>query len=294
VTERTGLSPHVLRAWERRYGVVHPQRSDGGQRLYSDADIRRLAQLLKAVGGGRSIGQVAALSAEDLQQLLDEDADRAVVRPSTATLVRGQAMTAIRRLDPDALLATLRRATYSLGTPAFLEGVLAPLLVDIGREWHAGRLSIAQEHAATAATHQLLAALLRDLAAPDGAARAVLATPSGEPHCLGAMIAAVVAAHDGWHVTWLGADLPAVEIATAALLDRARLVAIGIVTADPANGARAEVESLRQQLDPGIALLVGGARAGELPTYPGVTPVRDLAQWRSLLQQHAPPVPSAR
>ena len=69
VASRTGLSPHVLRAWERRYGVVAPHRSAGGQRLYSDHDVERLRQLRQLTGRGHSISRIASLSLADLQRL---------------------------------------------------------------------------------------------------------------------------------------------------------------------------------------------------------------------------------
>src|SRR5512135_303854 len=76
VAERTGLSPDVLRAWERRYGVVAPARSAAGQRLYSDADIDRFALLAKATRSGRPHGPTASLPLEELRRLVAEDAER--------------------------------------------------------------------------------------------------------------------------------------------------------------------------------------------------------------------------
>jgi DNA-binding transcriptional MerR regulator len=73
VTQRTGLSPDLLRAWERRYRVVRPRRSEGGQRLYSDDDIERLRQLHRAVLAGRTIGQVAKLDRNALARLVEAD-----------------------------------------------------------------------------------------------------------------------------------------------------------------------------------------------------------------------------
>ena len=72
VARRTGLTPAVLRAWEKRYGVVDPTRTEGGQRLYSDEDVRRLSLLRQAVEEGRSISQVVELTTEELQGLVME------------------------------------------------------------------------------------------------------------------------------------------------------------------------------------------------------------------------------
>ena len=288
VTERTGLSPDVLRAWERRYGVVNPERSEGGQRLYSDADIHRLSLLLKASQVGRAVGQVASLPPEELARMVAEDADRGAARPTPAADHRAVAFAAVRDLEPERLRSTLRRAVLSLGVPAFLEQVLTPLLVQIGEEWHAGRLGIAQEHAATAAVEQLLGWIVQEFAVPEDARRVLLATPAHSRHSLGAMIAAAAAAHDGWHVIWLGTDLPAGQIAVAARRHEADVVGLSVITADDPDAVSAEVAALRDELAAETPLLIGGSGAAALRPVAGLTPVRDLAHWRSLLRSHAP------
>ncbi len=285
VTERTGLSAHVLRAWERRYEVVRPRRGEGGRRLYSDADVERLALLHSATRSGRSVASVVALQTHQLRAMVAEDAARANVRPTVPGSYREQAMLAVRALAPERLGALLRRALLSLGTVTFLENVVAPLMVAIGSEWHAERITVAQEHAATAAVEQLLGGLIRELEAPGATSHVVMATPRGERHAVGAMMAAATASHDGWHVTWLGADLPAAQIATAAAQGSAHIVALSVAT--DAVGLRRELRGLRQRIEPHVPLLVGGAGAERLAALQGLTKVRDLAHWRALLRLHA-------
>lgn len=82
VEQRTGLTAATLRAWERRYGVVEPTRSDGGHRLYSDDDVYRLRALVRAVEGGRSIGQVAALTTDEVERLIQEDREERLPAPT--------------------------------------------------------------------------------------------------------------------------------------------------------------------------------------------------------------------
>ena len=132
VSEQTGLSPDVLRAWERRHGVVVPGRSVGGQRLYSDADIDRLALLVKATRAGRTLGQAAALPLEELRQLVAEDAERGATRLTPAGDYRDRAFGAVADLAPERLQAVLRTAVLSVGTSEYLDEVLTPLLRRIG------------------------------------------------------------------------------------------------------------------------------------------------------------------
>jgi DNA-binding transcriptional MerR regulator/methylmalonyl-CoA mutase cobalamin-binding subunit len=287
VTERTGLSPDVLRAWERRHGVVTPARSEGGQRLYSDADVRRLSQLVQATRAGRSVSQVASVPPEELSRLLAEDADRGRARSTTAAAYRALALKAVHDLAPRRLEAELRRALLTLGVPAFLEDVLVPLMTGIGEEWHAGRISIAHEHAASAAAGQVLTWLVGELPVSKDAPHVLLAAPSGERHSLGAMIAAVVAALDGWRVTWLGADLPANQIADAAVRVGANLVGLSLVALE-VSAASAAVARVRGHLPTDIPLIVGGGTASAMPRRDDVWAARDLGHWRSLLKVNVP------
>lgn len=284
VSARTGLSVDVLRAWERRYAVVRPIRSRDGLRLYSDADVERLGLLHRAARAGRSVATLAPLSTTALQQLVAEDAERTSTRPTLPGPYREQAMEAVQTLEPERLESLLRRAVLSLGAATFLEELVSPLLEDIGKAWHDGRITVAHEHAASGALVQLLGWLTRALEVPGDAPRVVLAAPRGERHAFGAMMAAAFAAHDGWHVTWLGADLPATQVAAGAELGNTRVVALSV--ASDAPGLDRELGTLRARLRPHVPLLVGGAGAARLGDIPGVTRVRDLAHWRALLSAH--------
>jgi methanogenic corrinoid protein MtbC1 len=288
VTAQTGLSPHVLRAWERRYEAVAPGRSAAGQRLYSDADVDRLALLLRATQAGRAIGQVVRMPADELARLSDQDARQPPpLTPAAEHL--DAALAEVRALAPERLHSVLRRALLSLGTTVFLEQVLAPLLSGIGDAWQGGSIDIAHEHAASEVAVRVLDGLLDDLEVADGGPVTVVATPSGERHSLGARLAAVTAAHDGWRVILLGADVPADEIAATARRHGARVVGLSVVAPSDLRTVRAGLRSLRAALEPRTALLVGGARAAELePLGEKVTQVRDLAHWRSLLRGYAP------
>lgn len=266
---RSGLSTDVLRVWERRYAAVTPARMPNGVRLYTDSDIERLRLMSAAVNGGRSIGRVAALSSVELARLVLEDAAagagraRDEDRDSVASAAISAAMDHTRALDSSALRDTLRRAVASLGVGAFADSIAGPLMRRIGDDWHAGAISIAQEHLATAVVHDLLLDIMRGVGPKPGAPRVVVATPSGERHVIGAAMFGAIAASDGWNVTWLGADLPAREIAEAAMASRATAVALGVVHLERREERAAEIRALRAML-PGVRIIVGGAGAAAL------------------------------
>lgn len=271
VAERTGLSQDVLRVWERRYAAVVPSRSPSGQRLYSDADIERLRLMHATSRAGRNIGQIAGMTTEALTALAEEDAAARPVQQETVDASRANetltvALAHARALEAGLLSDELRRAAASLGISMFVEAIVGPMMRRIGDEWHAGRLTVAQEHLATSVLHDLLVDVMRSVAKRPGAARMLVATPAGERHVIGAAIIGALAAADGWNVVYLGADLPAADIVEAARTSGASIVALSIVYAEERGRLTEEVDRIREGLSRDIRVIVGGAGAQILAT----------------------------
>lgn len=306
VSSRTGLSPEVLRVWEKRYGVVHPVRTEGGQRLYSDEEIERLRLLRALTLEGRRIGEVSPLSTENLRALLIEDQD-APRPPAEETQVpplpenaafRERALRAVEDLDQPALRSILAQAQLSLSGSEFVEEVVGPLARDLGVRWTRGDLQIHQEHFATVEIRRLLD-ILMDAASTDPAdPRLVVSTPAGEQHELGAMLAAAIAAGEGWRITYLGPDLPAEDLATAARSLDATAVGVSVVNARNLSGVESELRQLRSRLPRRVSLLVGGAALGPAPAFLreiGAEYIEDLRSFRTVLSRIAPePRPRSR
>jgi len=268
VTQRTGLTGDVIRAWERRYGVVTPSRSAGGHRLYSDADVERLRILHRLTIGGRQIGQVASLPDAALAELLREDetaeatAPRRTARaPEGAAELLEEATLQVRELDAEGLDGTLRRAVLTLSTTSFLDQVLSPLLSRIGEAWRVGTMTPAHEHLATAVSTRVGGWLMDSFRPREDAPCVVVCTPSGQGHDLGALAVAVTAAADGWKVRYLGSDLPAADIDMAVRQSNATVLALSIV--HPANDpqTRRELEELGRRLAGSVTIVAGGGAA---------------------------------
>jgi DNA-binding transcriptional MerR regulator/methylmalonyl-CoA mutase cobalamin-binding subunit len=269
VVLRTGLTPDLLRAWEKRYGVVTPVRSRGGQRLYSDADVERLSMLARAVKGGRAIGQIAKLPMRELQRIVERDAIALSVLPAPVSAIASEsresihaaALAAVERFDAAELESTLRGAAMRLGMDDMLDGVVGPLLLTIGSRWHAGLLSPAHEHVATDVVRRTLTWMMEKGAPLPTAPTLIAGTLAGQTHELGAMLAAAAASSHGWRVVYLGANLPATEIAVVANHTRATAVALSLV--HPADDPAIEValHDLRAALPKGTAIITGGTAA---------------------------------
>jgi MerR family transcriptional regulator, light-induced transcriptional regulator len=291
VAERTGLSPDLLRVWERRYGVVEPGRDQSGRRLYSDSDIERLKLLSQATAGGRSIGQLLELSTAELAELTrsDEAARWRPSRPVDGETEESFVDRAFRRttvLDGAGLEAELSRAAAVVGAGRFMDAVVSPLCRRIGDGWHGGEVSIAQEHMATRVVQRVMGRLLASLPVESGAATVVVATASGDRHEIGALLAAGAAALEGWRVTYLGADLPASEIAAAATDVGARVVALSSVYPD-GDSLERELRTLRELLPADVELVVGGPGISALngTAIPGLKTLADLAGLRRTLAE---------
>lgn len=264
VVQRTGLSPDLLRAWEKRYAVVTPTRSEGGQRLYSDADVARLALLTRAVNGGRAISQVAGLPMRELEAVVKQDEQAVRARPPRAAAAESQeavwsaALSAVERFAADELQSVLRRAVLRLGIDEALDGVIGPLLFAIGSRWRGGALRPAHEHLASSAILRTLAWIVESARPAAPAPTVVVTTVTGQTHEVGAMLVAAAASTEGWRVTYLGTSLPADEIAVAASETHADAVAISLVY--PADDPEVPValRDLRTRLPATTAILAGG------------------------------------
>lgn len=311
VAWQTGLSPHVIRAWEKRYQTVQPTRSEGKQRLYSTADIERLTVLRQATEAGFSIGTIASLPTESVQALLTKAVGTQRVLDSAETgqtdLVKiglplsfvdpgmeeiggflDGAFEAVLRMDAERLEGLLERASVSLGQMRLLSDLVVPLVERIGEGWIKGQVKVAQEHVATAVLRTFLGHIARPIALHPRAPVLVVTTPSGQHHELGAIIVAAAATGIGWRVVYGGACLPAEEIASMAIEQRARAVGLSVVhpTDDPALSL--ELQLLRRLLPPSTPILVGGrasaAYQAEIDAV-GAMRVGSLESLRQLLNQ---------
>ncbi len=299
VARRTGLSADVLRAWEKRYDAVTPERTATGRRVYSDADIDRLRLLKRLTVGGRSIGQIAALPSADLVALVREDASeaaRAAPAPGSAPSLGlaaptvARALAAVKALDGEALDSVLARAVVALRAPEMIDQVAVPLLEQVGAEWQAGRLGVAEEHLASGVLRRVLGQLLSS-SAPASAPRLVAATLQGERHEFGALLAAASAVATGWPVTYLGADLPANDIAAAARHQDARAVALSIVCPTTGADIAREVAALTDALPKEMTLVVGGRAAARYHAAladAGAVHLADFAALRAYLASVEP------
>lgn len=287
VSRRTGLSPHVIRVWERRYGIVAPQRTATNRRLYSDQDIERLTLLRRHTEAGQSIGYLAGMSNEQLATLTAP-----ITPPSTSDSATGdlvdRALTATKDLDAAAIQAAFVAAEIRLGVQGMLVRVAAPFAQMVGERWREGVGTAAQEHFATASLRRVLDRSIRPFAPSEHGPVIVVGTPPGQLHEIGALLVAAQASNLGWRVVYLGAGLPLAEIAGAACQHHARALALSIVYPEDDPQLADELGRLPTVLPPGIAVIAGGrsaVRYTNVLAQIGATVTGDLLEFGKLLDQ---------
>ena len=258
VVRATGLSAHVLRAWERRYGAVRPARSRSGQRRYSEADVQRLLLLRRATQAGLTIGTIVRRSDAEIRRLLTGKAapGPAMVATPEDELQR-ECLAAVGEMNERNLTDLLDTALTRFGHQGLLQRIVAPLAEEIGQLWRSGQLTAAHEHFFTAAARTFLGKTAQQFAPALDAPALIAATPAGQHHELGAFMAAVAAANLGWRATYLGCSLPSAEIATAAIQLQARVLVLSIIHPPDDPHLAPELRAIRRRL-PKINLLVGG------------------------------------
>ena len=252
VSRLTGLSPHVLRAWERRYGAVDPLRTPGGTRRYRESDLARLRLLQAAVAAGHRIGDVARLDDAALHR-------RASARESEERPPLGEILAALDALDAAETERLLGIQLAALGPRSFARAVVLPLLAEVGSRWERRELCMASEHLASSVVRSLLGALLRRRTGSAPTPALLFTTLAGDRHELAVLVAAVTAAELGANAVYLGPDLPPSEVALAARKTGAAAVIVGLSRFDGAASREQVLRELRRRLPRKVAIWVGGA-----------------------------------
>ena len=270
VTQRTGIPAPTLRAWERRYKALAPSRSSGNYRLYSERDLALLMWLHRQIEAGLSISRAVVL----LERLIAADAAEPAARPVMLDKEQLENLPALSAALHGALTATDERAAGAVLAEAFAlyaledvcEGIIAPALVRIGEDWHAGLIGIAVEHFGTAYLLGRLLSLFN--AQPVGDGRLVLVgCAPGERHEIGALMLALMLRRGGANVRYLGADVPVDAWARAIRELSPRVVAISAMTPEAAE----RLDALSGQA--GMAhLVLGGAAYGQTGAQLPVAP----------------------
>ena len=243
LSKRVGVSPELLRAWERRYGLLDPGRSPGRFRLYSDDDVARVRSMTEHLSRGLSAAEAARLARET-----PPAAPEAPARDAAGDAMLDSALAELRRgarlLRRGGRARGLRpRPGRTSGWRPSCEAIVLPPLQDIGARWANGDITVAQEHFASNLLRGRLLGLARGWG-QGGGPIALLAAPPGEQHDLGLIVFGLALRARGWRITFLGADTPISTVADAVERISPEVVVLAAIMTSRLGSVSDELEAL--------------------------------------------------
>ena len=254
LSRRSGVSRELLRAWERRYGLLRPTRSPGGLRLYSADDLGRVRAMQQHLAGGLAAAEAAALAGQS-----KSDALPSLRSPETA---RAELAAALDAFDEPRAQSTLDQLLSEATVESGLRDVILPYLEDLGERWERGEATVAQEHFSTSILRGRLLGLARGWGRGVGPL-ALLACLPGERHELGLMAFGLALRSHGWRVAYFGSDTPLETIDEAADALGPSLIVLSAVTSDRVQAALPKLQRLTGRYR---VALGGGGVAGVDPS----------------------------
>jgi DNA-binding transcriptional MerR regulator len=241
LSRRVGVSTELLRAWERRYGLLDPERSNGGFRLYGPEDEERVRLMQDHLERGVSAAEAARLA------LSGEVASRPIAAPSppSPSEARERLRAALEGFDELAAQAVVDDLLARFTLDTILADVLLPYLHELGERWERGEVSVAQEHYASGLLRGRLLGLARGWGRGVGP-RVLLAGAPGEQHDFGLIAFGLAVRSRGWRVTFLGQDTPVADLAETARTLTPELVVVGGTTPQRFSAIAAELRAVAQ------------------------------------------------
>lgn len=276
VAHLTGINPATLRAWERRYGLVAPDRTDSGYRLYTDEDVAMLSRIKALVDEGLTIGE-AITRVRRGSEPLPRDVDGPSVRDARARML--ECLLAFDRRG-----ALMAYETVSLLPPdRRVEEVLLPLAEEVGDLWGSREIGIAEEHFASAFIREKLVGLIEDL--DTGAARGpecVCATMESERHEFELLATTIYLATRGWRVLYLGSGLPMAEVSRVLHRRKPALLCTSLVNRMSTAEFRKFARDLRDATPAKTEIVIGGAGLPDSTDVPGIDGIHIAREFTDL------------
>jgi MerR family transcriptional regulator, light-induced transcriptional regulator len=231
LARRSGVSTDLLRAWERRYGLLEPTRTAAGYRLYSAEDEARVRSMRAHLAGGLAAAEAAQLA---------RDATATAAPDGAPAHLAGALWSALDSFDDAGAQAAFDRLVATFSIEAVAETAVLPYLRTLGERWRDGDASVAQEHFASGLLRARLLALARGWDRGAGP-RVLLACPPGERHDLGLIVLGLALRDRGWRVTFLGPDTPIETLAAAAEQLEPAAIVLSSLARDPLVAAEAAI-----------------------------------------------------
>lgn len=267
VSQLTGISTDLLRAWERRYGVVTPRRTASRYRLYGEDDVSRLRRMAELIADGAPASLAAEQALAESPAVDEADGAHApaesetwapLALPASALPPVDALAEAARDLDRAALERTLDSALAAGSFESVFDEWLTPALVRVGEAWADDEISVAGEHFVSAAVHRRLSRAFDAAGTAVNAPVVVVGLPPRTMHELGALAFAICLRRRGVDVRYLGADLPVDSWVSAVRRLSPDAVAVSVPRAADSPAAEELVRTLAEA-HPQVRIFAGGA-----------------------------------
>ena len=277
-SQRSGLSQHVIRVWEKRYQALSPVRTETKRRQYTDDDILRLVLFSRLTKVGHKIGNIAGLSNNELEEMIKEDIQASLtiteinsensnidISGDLTELSENEYSTYIRKslkfiqdYDQDGLEKLLSNAVVHVGRSVFCEKIAVPLMAEIGKLWSKGELRIVHEHIASLVVRSILESMREAYQASVDGPLVIGATMTGQFHEFGLLTALNTAASEGFKTLYFGVNLPYEEIVLGVQKTKAKFVILSMPNLSNDFKLLTEVKMLLRNISHEVQIIIGG------------------------------------
>ena len=277
ISTACGVMPHTIRTWEKRYQVFTPERSKGGQRLYSEVDLAKAKLIVALIEQGHTISSLARHSLQDLRSLLvvnkGEDSESGKMFTSVETK---RLLQHLANFNIDLVASGMQHLRLNLGVKEFIFKIVLPVMQEIEKLYLKGMYSVTQEHIISTIVGDQLHQINLSNQGPNHD-RFALATPEGNIHELPIMIAEIICNANRFSTNYLGASHPAECLSEAVNALKCKTIVMGVISSDQWNYEKKIIPYLRSMdkyLKNNVKVLLGGGREVDFPEFKNIENVK--------------------
>ena len=277
ISTACGVKPHTIRTWEKRYQVFTPERSKGGQRLYSEVDLDKAKLIVALIEQGHTISSLARHSLQDLRSLLvvnkGEDSESGKMFTSVETK---RLLQHLANFNIDLVASGMQHLRLSIGVKEFIFKIVLPVMHEIEKLYLKGMYSVTQEHIISTIVGDQLHQINLSNQGPNHD-RFALATPEGNIHELPIMIAEIICNANRFSTNYLGASHPAECLSEAVNALKCKTIVMGVISSAQWNYEKNIVpylESMDKYLKNNVKVVLGGGREVDFPEFKNIENVK--------------------
>jgi len=276
ISNACGVRPHTIRTWEKRYKAFSPERTDGGQRIYSENDLNKGRLIVSLLEQGHSISRLAGKSLQDLRTLVFDNKIGSFPSNQMLTSIGiKKLLTHLSNFDLGHISSEMLRLRLSIGAKEFIFKVLIPIIHTVEKMYLEGKYSVTQEHIiSTIIRYQLSQINLPESDKPyDGF---IIATPEGNLHELPILIADILCQLNRISTFYLGAGHPAVCLSEAVNELKSKTIVLGVVSSDKWDYEKNIIpylELMDKNLKHKLKIILGGGWKLNFPNFKNIEDV---------------------